>query len=46
VAELSALVETARARLGTDADLERERQRLSDQARRVGDAARYFLMGP
>jgi hypothetical protein len=46
VAELSALVATARARLDTDADLERERQRLSDQARRVGDAARYFLMGP
>jgi len=46
VEALSALVEKARARLGTDADLERERRRLSDQARRVRDAARYFLMGP
>jgi hypothetical protein len=46
VAELSALVASAQARLGTDADLERDRRRLSEQARRVGDAARYFLIGP
>jgi hypothetical protein len=46
VAELSTLVAAAQARLGSDEDLTRERRRLSEQAARVGDAARYFLMGP
>jgi hypothetical protein len=42
---LSARIEDVRRRPGLGLS-EEEKRRLDEQARRVGDSARYFLMGP
>ena len=45
VHELTALLATARKESGLD-DFEEQQRRLAEQAARVADAARYFIMAP
>ena len=45
LAELSQMIANARRRPGLELS-DDEKRRLDEQAKRVGDAARYFLMGP
>jgi len=45
LSELSEMIADARRRPGLELS-DDEKRRLDEQAKRVGDAARYFLMGP